>query len=66
MKLTRNLCDCCDYYAESTKELINKLGPNIEPNQIYMCEKCKKKFQDRKKWGLWLDAVKSLLRSTQS
>ena len=65
MKLIKckNECDVCDSYRVSTQEKINKYGPQIESNLIYMCERCKDKYNNEK-WTEWLQAIKLLQGST--
>ena len=60
----KNTCDCCDYYIVSKQVKINPHGPQIDSNLIYMCEKCELKYENRDKWGEWLNAVKGLHEST--
>ena len=56
----KNECEVCDSYRVSTQEKINPQGPQIESNLIYMCDKCKDKYQNRNLFQPWLTAIKQL------
>jgi hypothetical protein len=60
----KNECEVCDHYKVSTEEKINPIGPRIESNLIYICDKCKERFSDRERWGEWLKQVKQLNAET--
>jgi hypothetical protein len=62
MKLIKckNECEVCDHYKVSIQVKINPTGPHIEPNLIYICDKCQIKYADRTRWAEWLTAIKQL------
>ena len=42
-------CDVCDARRVSTQEIINPNAPKLEANLIYMCERCKDKY-NKESW----------------
>jgi hypothetical protein len=57
-------CDVCDARRVSTQEIINPQAPKLEANLIYMCDKCKIRYNGEQ-WIEWLQAIKLLQSSIQ-